>query len=67
MPVVFDPYHPLRDMSELVSGTVMIIAASVVTHRIYNKSKNIFAYTLMGLTVTIGVVNIGIPLTEAFR
>ena len=50
-----------------MAGTVMIISASAVIHRIYNKSKNTFAYTLMGLTLTMGIANIGLAFTEAFR
>ena len=67
MSVVFFPYFPYYDLSQLVSGTVMIISASAVNHRIYNKSKNTFAYTLMILTLVQGVANIGSALTEAFR
>ena len=55
MPVVFYPLVPYEDFSELVAGTVMIISASAVIHRIYNKSKKTFAYTLMGFTLTLGV------------
>ena len=55
MPVVFYPIVPYQDLSELVAGTVMIISASVVIHKIYNNSKNTFAYTLMGFTLTMGV------------
>ena len=45
----------------------MIISASAVIHRIYNKSKNPFAYTLMGLTLMQGVSYIGSAFTSAFR
>jgi hypothetical protein len=45
----------------------MVISASVVIHRICNKSKNTFAYFLMGFTLTLGVANIGVAFTEAFR
>ena len=67
MPAVFDPYFPFQDLSQLVGGTVMIISASVVIHRIHNKSKNPLAYTLMSLSLTVGVSNIGLALTDAFR
>jgi CDP-diglyceride synthetase len=67
MPLVFHPFSPLKDLSELVAGTVMIVAASTVIHRIYSKSKNPFAYTLMGLTVTMGIANVGLAFDEAFR
>ena len=58
MPVVFFPFQPYQDLSNLVAGTVMFISASAVIHRIYNKSKNTFAYTLMGFTLTMGVANV---------
>jgi lipopolysaccharide export LptBFGC system permease protein LptF len=67
MPVVFHLFYQYQDLSELVSGTVMIISASVVIHRIHNKSKNTFAYILMGLSLTVGVSNIGYAFSEAFR
>ena len=67
MPVVFYPIVPYLDLSELVTGSVIIISAFVVIHRIYDKSKNTFAYTFMGLSLTVGVSNIGFALTEAFR
>ena len=46
---------------------MIIISASAVIHRIYNKSKNTFAYTLMGLTLTIGVSLVGLAFNDAFR
>ena len=67
MPVVFYPLEPDQDLSNLVTGAVMIISASVVIHRIHNKSKNTFAYALMGFSLTVGVSNIGLALSEAFR
>ena len=67
MSIVFHPYSKIGDLSQLVTGTVMIIAASVVIYRIHKKSKNTFAYTLMGLTVTIGFSIIGFAFTDAFR
>ena len=67
MPVVFHPSFPDKDLSHVVTGAVMFISASAVIHRIHKKSKNTFAYTLMGLSLTIGVANIGIAFTEAFR
>ena len=30
MPVVYYPFYPLRDLSSLVSGTVMVVSATVV-------------------------------------
>ena len=67
MPVVFYPIEPYADLSELVSGSVMIISASAVIHRIYNKSKNTFAYALMVFTLMQGVSNVGIASTGALR
>ena len=66
MTVVFYPYTPFIDLSDLVAGTVMILAASIVIHRIYKNSKNTFAYTLMVFTLTMGVSNIGFACTDAF-
>ena len=67
MPVVFYPLEPYPDLSDVVASTVMIISASIVIYRIYNKSKNTFAYALMGLTLTIGVSNFGDAFCDAFR
>jgi hypothetical protein len=55
MTLVLHPFYPIQDITEFATGAVIIIVASVVIHRIYNKSKNLFAYTLMTLAVTLGV------------
>ena len=59
MSVVYHPFNSSLDLSELIAGTVMIIGATVAICRIYSKSKNPFAYTLMGFTLMLGVSQIG--------
>ena len=59
MTIIFYPEHPYQSLSFFVSGVVMIIIATVVIFQIKNNSKNNFAYTLMGMTVLLGIANVG--------
>ena len=45
----------------------MIIAASFTIWKISIGSKNVFAYVLMYFTVLLGIVYIGLALSDAFR
>ena len=45
----------------------MIISAAVVIRKIHAKSKNNFAYILMGLTLVVGVAQIGLAIGKSFR
>ena len=67
MTVVFHPDRPSESLSKVICGTVMILAAAIVIHRTYHQSKNTFAYILMGLTIMIGVSQIGWAITDSFR
>jgi uncharacterized membrane protein HdeD (DUF308 family) len=67
MTIVFWTQQPLQDLSLLISGSVMVIAAILVIYKVYNVSKNTFAYTLMSLTIILGISNIGVAVTEAMR
>ena len=62
-------YHPTYKyvaLSGLVSGVIMILAASLTTWKISKGSKNVFAYVLMCFTVLLGVANVGIAFSFAF-
>ena len=67
MAIVFHPKVPLRDLSHLVCGIVMILTAIVVSLKVKSKSKNTFSYLLMSFTFAMGVSNVGIAFSEAFR
>ena len=65
--IYFSPFYPRKDLSLVVCGSVMIIAAIFVLRKVYKGSKNQFAYTLMSLTIIIGFSNICQAFCEAFR
>jgi hypothetical protein len=65
--MVYNPLYKSGDLSRLVPGIVMIIAASFTIWKISIGSKNVFAYVLMYFTVLIGIVYIGLALSDAFR
>ena len=65
--MVFNPLYPIYDLSMAISGTVMIIAALVVIHKIYRNSKNIFAYVLMCFAAMLGTAYVGYTISFAFR
>ena len=65
--MVFKPYKPVWCLNQLISGTVMLIAATVVILKIHFGSKNQFAYVLMLFTVLFGIAFVGLALVKAFR
>jgi hypothetical protein len=65
--MVYAPLIPVLDLSKLVCGLVMIIAATFSLIKIRYGSKNVFAYVLMWFTELLGFAFIGQASTEAFR
>ena len=57
--MVFDPYYKYLDLSRLVSGIIMIIAASLTIKKIGEGSSNVFAYVLMCFTMLLGIAYVG--------
>ena len=47
---MFENLLPLFTYTEIAAGVILMITASYVAVKIYQGSKSIFAYTLMGLT-----------------
>ena len=50
-----------------VIALLMIISATVVLCRVHTKTKDPFAYTLMGFTLLLALSIVGAALTEAIR
>ena len=65
--MVYRPELPILDLSNLVSGSVMITSAVVVIIKVSQGSKNKFAYVLLSLTVVMGISKIGFAFIEAYR
>jgi len=53
--MVYKPIYPLVSLLLLISSSVMIIAALAVICKIYDGSKNLFAYVLMFFTAWLGI------------
>ena len=53
--MVFNPILPAVDLSQAICGTVIIISASVAIKKIYDGSKNQFAYVLITLATLLGL------------
>ncbi len=63
-------YHPTYKyvaLSGLVSGVIMILAASLTTWKISKGSKNVFAYVLMSFTLLLGIAYLGLAFCDVFR
>ncbi len=54
-------------LSQLISGSVMIVAAAAVIWKVHNGSRNLFAYVLMFFTTLLGIAYIGLSSSKAFR
>lgn len=65
--MVFKPSFRIKDLTDVVCGSVMLISATVVIKKIRDGSKNTFAYVLMSLTVLIGSAYVGYAIDDAFR
>jgi hypothetical protein len=57
--MVYYPLIPILDVSKLVCGLLMIIAATFSLIKIRNGSKNVFAFALMWFTELLGLAFIG--------
>ena len=65
--MVFHPSLKRRgDLSCLISGIIMIVAASFSIKKISEGSKNVFAYVLMCFTVLLGLAYIAEVVNDAF-
>jgi len=53
--MVYHPFFPAIDLSQLLCGTVIIISATVAIKMIHGGSKNQFAYVLMSLSALLGI------------
>lgn len=67
MKLIIAPWAPINDLSNLVSGTVMILVGVTVFIKVYRGSKNTFAYTLLAFTIVMGISKIGFAFTDTFR
>ena len=65
--MVFKPIYPNMCLTQLISGSVMIIAAAAVIWKVRNGSRNLFAYVLMFFTTLLGIAYIGLSASKAFR
>jgi hypothetical protein len=55
MVIVYNPNYLIADLSELISGTIMIISATVVMVKVRRESQSKFAYALMSLEAVLGL------------
>jgi hypothetical protein len=65
--MAYHPEFPYEDLSDLVSGVVMIIAATFTIWKISKGSKNVFAYVLMSFTLLLGIAYLGLAFCDVFR
>jgi uncharacterized membrane-anchored protein len=61
----YSPTYFWLDLSEFVTGVVMVLAAVTSISKIKSRSK--FAYTITLLSLGQGLSNIGQALNEAFK
>ncbi len=65
MNIVFHIDLPAKDISEFISGLIIIILAAVVICKIKSGSQNTFAYSLMSFSLLLGLGLFGIALVES--
>lgn len=65
--MVFKPQYPIKDLSDVICGTFMIISATFVLQKIVRGSKNKFSYVLMSLTVLLGTAYVGYAIDDSIR
>ncbi len=58
---------PVLTYTELAVGLIVMIASAYVIYKIYQGSKSVFAYTLMGFALLDGVVNFSDYFIFTFR
>ena len=64
--MVFSPFYPKKDMSQLSCGFIMIVTGLMVIVRNYSNSKNKIIYAIMTCTVLLGCSLVGLACCEAF-
>lgn len=64
--MVFSPFYPKKDMSQLICGFIMIVTGLMVIVRNYSNSKNKIIYAIMTCTVLLGCSLVGLACCEAF-
>jgi hypothetical protein len=67
MDLAYHPNYPHQDLALVVSGSVILISASVVMVKIYTGSKNKFAFTLMAFSQLLALSFLGQALSDVFR
>ncbi len=65
--LVYDPIYPFLALIYLIDGVLMIVAASYAIKKVWEGSKNNFAYVLLGFTFLLGISYIGEAFYYAFR
>ena len=65
--MIYSPIYPKMCLTQLISGSVMIVAAAAVIWKVHNGSRNLFAYVLMFFTTLLGIAYIGLSFCKAFR
>jgi hypothetical protein len=65
--LVYDPNYPFWDFFYLINGVLMIVAASYAIKKVWEGSKNKFAYVLLAFTFLLGISYIGEAFYYAFN
>jgi hypothetical protein len=65
--MAFYPITTFRDLSRLISGSIMIIVASFSIKSISEGSKSVFAYVLMCFTVLLGLTYVGLAINDSWH
>ncbi len=63
---MYYPFLPLKDLCQLICGTLMILSATFSIKKVSEGSKNVFAYVLMCFTVLLGLAYIAEVVNDAF-
>ena len=67
MDLAYHPNYPHQDLALVVSGSVILISASVVMVKIFTGSKNKFAFTLMAFSQMLALSFLGQALSDVIR
>ena len=63
----YDPYYPTLVLFFLICGVLMIVAASYAIKKVWEGSKNKFAYVLLAFTFLLGISYSGLAFAYAFE
>lgn len=66
MPVVFRPDLPALDLTRLICGACISLAATTVIIKNHKHEKSRFVNLIMGMAVMLGLVYVGLAFSEAF-